>query len=263
MQSVSFGLLFFTTITLGANWSNTELQIQTGGELSVPGGGESTAHILTFQHASAWDYGDNFFFVDHTRWSGGPGDETSEFYGEWYSHFSLGAISGKKLGLGPVKDIGIVAGINLAPEVDSSWWLPGVRLSLDLDGFTFAQVDITAYLHQGGGNTDAEQFTIVDEESSYMIDFSWAYPFKLGDLNWSIEGHLEYINGREQVNNFQKIDLSSWLLFQPQLRLDVGDLLIGKHEQLFFGVEYQYWKHKLGTKNQDDNALQLLLVWRF
>jgi nucleoside-specific outer membrane channel protein Tsx len=250
-------------------WGNTEVQLQALGELERPGtGGTADTTIITFQHAGGWEYGDNFFFIDHLRYSVNndanfPVEDSSEFYGEWYSNFSLGAISGNDLSFGPVKDIGVVAGFNFAPEVDSAWVLPGVRFALDLPGFAFAQIDVTGYIHQGGGSADSPVFTVVDEDSSFMVDFAWAYPFKIGSTSWSIEGHLEYIDGRTQVNSFGTTELESWILFQPQIRLDLGEVLGHKAQRLFVGVEYQYWKNKLGEKGTDDNAAQFLAVWRF
>ena len=250
-------------------WSNTEVQIQALGELERVGtGGTADTTIITFQHAGGWEYGDNFFFMDYSRYSVNndanvPVSDSSELYGEWYSNFSLGAITGNDLSFGPVKDIGIVAGFNFAPEVNSAWVLPGVRFALDLPGFAFAQIDVTGYIHQGGGSADSPVFTVVDEDSSFMVDFSWAYPFKIGSTSWSIEGHLEYIDGRSQVNNFGTTELESWILFQPQIRLDLGEVLGQKAQRLFVGIEYQYWKNKLGEKGTDDNAAQLLAVWRF
>ena len=250
-------------------WGNTEVQLQALGELERVGtGGTADTTIITFQHAGGWEYGDNFFFMDYSRYSVNndanfPVADSSELYGEWYSNFSLGAISGNDLSFGPVKDIGVVAGFNFAPEVDSAWILPGVRFALDLPGFAFAQIDVTGYIHQGGGSADSPVFTVVDEDSSFMIDFAWAYPFKIGSTSWSIEGHLEYIDGRTQVNNFGTTELESWILFQPQIRLDLGEVLGQKAQRLFVGIEYQYWKNKLGEKGTDDNAAQLLAVWRF
>lgn len=258
-----------SSVAMAENWSSTEVQLQALGDLNQVGtGGTAKTTIITFQHAGGWDYGDNFFFVDHSRYSVNndanfPVSDSSEFYGEWYSNFSLGAITGNDLSFGIVKDLGIVGGLNFAPEVDSMWVLPGVRFSLDLPGFAFAQIDVTGYIHQGGGSASSPVFTVVDEDSSFMIDFAWAYPFKLGSTSWSIEGHLEYIDGRDQVNNFGTTKLESWVLFQPQVRLDLGEVLGNKAGKLFVGVEYQYWKNKLGEKGTDDNALQLLAAWRF
>jgi len=250
-------------------WSSTEIHLQAFGELEQAGtGGTADATIITFQHAGGWEYGDNFFFIDHLRYSVNndanfPVDDSSEFYGEWYSNFSLGAISGNDLSFGLIKDIGLVAGANFAPEVDSMWILPGVRFSLDLPGFAFAQFDVTSYLHQGGGSASSPVFTVIDEDSSFMVDFAWAYPFKIGSTSWSFEGHLEYIDGRQQVNNFGTTELESWVLFQPQIRLDLGEVLANKAGKFFVGIEYQYWKNRLGEKGTDDNTVQFLAVWRF
>ncbi len=250
-------------------WSTTEVQLQAFGELERVGtGGTADATIITFQHAGGWEYGDNFFFVDHSRYSVNnntnfPVEDSSEFYGEWYSSFSLAALSGNDLSFGMVKDISLVIGTNFAPAVDSSWVLPGVKFSLDLPGFAFAQITVTGYMHQGGGDSNSPVFTIVDEDSSFMVDFSWAYPFKLGSTSWTIEGHLEYIDGRAQTHSFGTTELESWILFQPQVRLDLGEVLGLSPGTLFTGIEYQYWKNRLGENGTDDNALQMLIVWRF
>ena len=143
------------------------------------------------------------------------------------------------------------------------WLLPGVRFALDLPGFAFAQVDITGYTHQGGGSALSPVFTVIDEDSSFMVDFAWAYPFKIGSTSWSIEGHLEYIDGRQQINNFGTVELESWVLFQPQIRLDLGEVLGNTPGKIFVGIEYQYWKNKLGEKGTNDNSAQFLAVWRF
>lgn len=258
-----------STSALAETWSTTEVQLQAFGELERVGtGGTADSTILTFQHAGGWEYGDNFFFIDHSRYSVNDDanftvEDSSEFYGEWYSNFSLGAISGNKIAFGPVKDIGVVVGFNFAPEVDSMWVLPGVKFALDLPNFAFAQVIVTGYIHQGGGSETSPVFTVVDEDSSFMVDFSWSYPFKIGSTSWNIEGHLEYIDGRTQTNNFGTTELESWILFQPQIRLDLGEVLGNKAGRLFVGIEYQYWKNKLGEKGTDDNAAQFLVVWRF
>ncbi len=250
-------------------WGNTEVQIQAGGEFEHGFGNQSTGTITTFQHAGGWEYGDNFFFVDHSQYSGKNGyNDSAEFYGEWYSNFSLGAMTGSDLSFGPVKDIGLVAGFNYAPEVDSSWVLPGMRLALDLPGFAFAQFDITAFVHASGADSSlagdfGAPFSIIDEDTSFMVDFAWALPFKLGSTSWSFEGHAEYIDGRTQVNNFGTTELESWILIQPQVRLDVGELIGTPSNRLFAGIEYQYWKNKLGMKGVDDNTVQFLAVWRF
>lgn len=172
-------------------------------------------------------------------------------------------MTGNDMSFGPVKDVGIIAGVNLAPDVESTWFLPGLRLALNLPGFAFANLDINAYNHINGGSASAINFAIVDEESSYMIDFNWAYPFKIGGTSWSLKGHMEYIDGRKQTNNFGSKELESHILAQPQLHLDLGEALGGQAGNLFVGIEYQYWQNKLGAKDQDESKVQLQTVWNF
>ena len=88
-----------------AEWSNTEFQIQYG-TLDTPefaGGGRKDTLILTFQHASGWKYGENYFFFDVLN-AEGDGFNDSDIYGEWYPYLSFGKMSGKKVGFGIVKD---------------------------------------------------------------------------------------------------------------------------------------------------------------
>ena len=254
--------------TLAAEWSSTELQYQYGNIQKPFQGGGSEAEtngtsILTMQHASGWKYGDNFFFIDHLAY--GQTDyekatnqlKTTELYGEIYSNFSLSKITGNNVGVGFIKDVGIIAGLNMAAEVDTFYYLPGVRLALDIPGFAFANLDTTAYI-QARDNKFG-----VSEEDSWMVDFNWALPFTLGSTKWSLEGHVEYIEGADtkNANGSPGFARESWILAQPQLRLDVGNFW-GTPDVVFAGIEWQYWENKLGDKDTDENVVQALLVWR-
>ncbi|MEH6591889.1 MAG: nucleoside-binding protein [Halioglobus sp.] len=271
-------LLAFTMTTQAADWSTTEMQLQYG-DLKKPfqGGGSASetggTTIITLQHASGWKYGDNFFFFDYLNYGQTDVDEIddnpkqTELYGEWYSNFSLGKMTGNDLSFLFVKDMGIIAGFNFAPEVDTNYYLPGVRFALDLPGFAFANLDVTAYIQDSSSNVGGG--VSLKDDDSYMVDFNWALPFTLGSTKWSLEGHVEYIGGADQdviVSGIGKVDQGkreSWILAQPQLRLDLGDILYNQEGQLFVGIEWQYWQNKLGDKDTDENVIQALAVWRF
>jgi nucleoside-specific outer membrane channel protein Tsx len=259
----------FAVSSQAAIWSSSEVHYSSGDYLNSDNDKHDvTTSILTFQHASGHKYGDNFFFVDHSRVK----DGNSTLYAEWYSNFSLGAISGNDMSFGMVKDVGLIAGFNFASDVDSTWFLPGVRLALDIPGFAFANLDMTAYNHVAGGDKSDGVFTVVDETSSYMLDFNWAYPFKMAGGSWSLEGHAEFIAGRDQINKYSydpntgkatPTKLENWILIQPQLRFDLGEALGNDAGNFFVGVEYQYWKNKLGAKDKNESMVQLQTVWNF
>ncbi|MCP3962220.1 MAG: nucleoside-binding protein [bacterium] len=232
-----------------AIWSNTELHIQFG-TLDTPtfaGGGEKDTKIFTFQHASGWKYGDNFFFFDVID-ADGSGFNDLEIYGEWYPYFSLGKMSGKKVGGGKIKDIRVITGLNYSADANVLKYLPGIGLSMDFKGFAFFNIDITAYIDASDGVSSGGAPA---EDDSFMIDLNWARPFKEG--KFSIEGHIEYIG--ERTNEFGG-EVSEWVLAQPQFRFY-------PMENLAIGIEYQYWMNKLGDSETDESAVQALLVWKF
>lgn len=237
------------------DWQTNEIQYQYG-NLDVPsfaGGGDEDVHIGTLQHASGWKYGDTFAFIDFSDGS----EQGHEAYGEIYTNLSLGKISGADLGFGPVKDIGIILGYNWGDEAEVRKYLPGVRLALDVPGFTFVNFDVTAYLDDNNG---ASHGGAPKEDDSYMVDVSWARPWTWGSHAFSFEGHMEYIGSRD--NEFgEKVE--GHFLAQPQIRYDLGKTLWNTADKLHVGVEFQIWENKLGDRKTDEFATQFLAAYRF
>ena len=228
----------------------TEAHVQYG-NLANPrfaGGGSSRNLTLTFQHTSQSRFGDLFFFADIIN----AQDGLFDIYGEMYVNFSLGKISKQSLSFGPIRDIGVIAGFNWVADANVRKYLPGVRLSWEIPGFLFLNTDITAYLDSSGGVSSGGA---PSESSSFMADVNWVYPFNIGKLVLSVEGHVEYIGGR--TNEFED-DVSWWILGQPQLRLDLGKLMSGQPNEFFVGTEYQFWVNKLGDQATDESAFQVL-----
>ena len=246
----------FAISSQAAIWSNTELHLSNGDLLNPFNKKNEDTTILTFQHASGSKYVDNFFFFDQSYVKNGENGEITS-YMEAYSNFSLGAITGNEISYGVIKDVGLIAGINMATDINKIWVLPGLRVSFDFPNFAFSNLDITSYNHVTTSSKDKEH----EEESSYMIDFNWALPFEAGGLSWSLEGHAEFLAGRDMKHGDKKYESS--ILAQPQLRMDLGKALGYEANNLYVGLEYQYWKNKLGQKGQNESTVQLLSVWRF
>ncbi len=243
----------------GAEWSINEFHFQRGNieSLSFLGGEKADTTILTFQHASGWEYGSNFFFIDRIDDNVNDGFNDKDWYGEWYSTLSLSKINGSKVGFGAIKDIGIIMGFNWAADADVTKYLPGVRFAWDVSGFDFLNIDLAAYIDDSDGIAEGG---VPAEDDSFIIDVNWAYPFNIGEQSFSIVGHIEYIDSRtNELGN--KVD--GWLLAQPQFRWDMGQMLIGEKDKMFLGLEFQYWRNKLGDAATDENTAQFLFVFRF
>ena len=248
--------LSIPTITQALDWHVTELHFQHG-NLAVPefaGDGYEKTFIITLQHASGWKYGDNFFFIDYIEDEFGIDDN---FYGEVYLNFSYEKIFKRDIKFGIIDDIGLVLGYNEDDEANVKKYLPGVRLAFNIHGFTFANLDITAYIDDSEGVSSGGA---PRESDSWHANFSWQYPFAIGRSKFSFEGHIEYIDDRR--NEFGD-EASSWVLAQPQFRYDLGYALLGQENKLFVGTEYQYWNNKLSDRRTDESVFQALVVWRF
>lgn len=235
------------------NWSVNEVQFQYGNLDNPFANTDSHTSIVTLQHASGWRYGDNFFFVDFIDDGDEDGFNDKDYYAEFYANFSLGKMTGYDWSAGPLKDVGVLLGVNAAGDANTLKYLPGMRLAWDVPGFTFLNTDLTAYID------DSDVAPANEEGDSYMIDVNWAYPFHLGEQSFSVEGHAEYIGARDYQN--RSGESKAWFLTQPQVRWDAGKTLFDAEDRVFVGIEYQYWNNKLGT-NTDETAVQALAVWR-
>jgi len=231
-----------------SEWSDNEIHYQKGDLDRAYRRGRDNTTTITFQHASGWKYGATFLFIDHLSTQG-----NSDLYGEFYTTLSLAKISGKKTSIGPLSDIGVVFGVNVAADANVKKYLPGMSFSWEVPGFNFFTTLVTAYIDDSKGDVAPR------EGDSYMLDWSWDLPFQVGRHSFSVTGHMEYIHRRK--NEFGAT-VESWLLSQPQLRYDLGKGLFKVPNHLFIGIEYQYWHSKLGDKKTNENAAQILLVWK-
>lgn len=253
-------LIFDVSSIHAATWSNTEIQWQYG-HLDVPGfagGGAHDTNVLTLQHASGWKYGTNFLFIDYLSDNHEDGFNDDDFYGEWYPTLSIPKILGHEdFKFGPINDVRVIMGVNIGADPNVRKYLPGIQLGWDVPGFAFLNTEIEAYIDDSGGVASGGAPKQTD---SWIFDVSWGLPFAIGPAKFSFEGHAEYIDDRK--NEFGG-DVSWWVLAQPQLRLDLGDLLFDAADHLFIGTEVQIWINKLGDPETDEFAPQALVVWRF
>ena len=235
----------------GAALAQTEMHFQYGSIANPFAETTSRTSIVTIQHASSWRFGDNFFFLDLIRDGDTDGFNDNDAYGEWYSNFSLGKLSGRDLGFGPFADFGLFWGAGFGADANVLNWFPGARVAWNLPGFVFLNTDLMIGVDAGGGLAGGAP---PEQDTRFIIDVNGLLPFSLGSQAFSITGHAEYAAPTtDELGN----DVPSSILAQPQLRWDVGAA-----DGLFVGIEYQYWRNKLGT-DVDENVVQLLGVWRF
>ena len=239
-----------------ATVAQTEFHYQYGKLINPFSGEQAYTSIVTVQQASSWALGDSFVFVDFLEDGGTDGFNDKNFYGEWYPTLSLGKLSNRVIGGGPVRDVAFIGGINVDGDADVLKYLPGVRLSWDVPGFVFLNTDLTAFIDASSGDARGGAPRTSD---SFMFDINWGAAFDIGSQSFWFTGHAEYIGAT--TNEFGDA-VKGWILAQPQLGWDVGKAATGAANHLFLGIEYQYWRNKYGVAN-DDNIVQLWVMWRF
>ncbi|MCO7223901.1 hypothetical protein [Pleionea sp. CnH1-48] len=255
-SKIALGVIALASISASsAEWSNTEIHFQYGKlkALSFAGGVEADTSIITFQHASGWKYGGNFFFVDRIDDNRPDGFNDQDWYGEWYTNLSMNKMSGRQPGEW-LADWGPIMGFNFAADSSVTKYLPGIRFSWNIEGFAYLNTDFTAYIDDSEGVNDGGAPI---QDDSYMIDVSFNYPFSVGEHDFQITGHAEYIGERtDELGN----EVSDWILAQPQFRYDLGKALWNDAGKTFIGIEYQYWRNKLGDSAIKENTAQFLFV---
>ena len=254
-QVVALAVAWFAAGTSGGA-AQTEMHFQYGSHTNPFAGTTHGTTVVTLQHASFWRFGDNFFFIDAIDDGDDDGFNDTDFYGEWYSAFSLGKLAGRDVGFGPFADFGLIAGVAAGGDPNFLQWLPGARVSWRIPGFVFLNTDFMTGLDRSGG---LDSGGAPKAGNRFVFDVNGMYLFEVGSQSFSISGHAEYIGATtDELGN----DVMSWILAQPQFRWDLGKALGGSANGLFAGIEYQYWRNKLGT-DVDERAVQLLVVWQF
>ena len=191
---------------------------------------------ITAEYAAGFKYGDFFAFADRTN-NDADGNGT---YFEVAPRFSLGAMTGTKLELGPVKDV-LVA----------TTWEGGEGFNNYLYGIGFAlNVPYTQYANINFYKADND---LTDDD--YQMTINYAVPFKLGSEDFLVDAFLDWSTG-ENANHASELNWTS------QYKWNVGKH-ISPDTRLYVGIEHSVWNNKYGYKGVDQNDVSALIKYHF
>ena len=192
---------------------------------------------ITAEYAAGFKYGDFFAFADRTN-NDADGNGT---YFEVAPRFSLSAMTGTKLELGPVKDV-LVATTWEGGEGFNNY-LYGIGFDLAIPYFQYAQLNFY--------KADNEKGTTDD----YQMTAAYGIPVKLGSEDFLIDGFLDWSTG-ENPNH------ASELNWTTQWKWNVGKH-ISPDTRLYVGVEHSVWNNKYAIKGLDQNDVSALIKYHF
>ena len=133
--------IYFLSPLFAANWSSTNVQLLSGSQYQDGGAAfgnsldDKEKLIVSFEHVSGWEYGDNFFFIDISN----PTASGTNYYAEYSPRLSFKHLSGKELEIPFVKDLLLAMGAEWGNDLRS--YLLGAGVSFDLPGFSVADLN--------------------------------------------------------------------------------------------------------------------------
>lgn len=269
------GAIACSASALASDWSDTSIGYQYQKDLRFPGNNNHVnANVLQFQHASGYKYGHNFFninalFYDKNKPAINGTEGSTEIYLVYRHELSLGAVFGRKLVLGPVKDIGITAGLDVATNNDQFGGRPiklslGPTLEFDVPGhFNLGLWRRTERNHNGlpiPGVTADVRF-----KPHWVIASAWGIHFNPG-VPMIFKGWAEY-TGKKGKDGFGN-QTAAETFIDASLMIDIGSVL-GKKDTVYVGPGYQYRRNlfgvqeKFGGSGTKQDSLQLRTEWHF
>ena len=230
------GLLVSHTLHADAfvNWHSSNVQLLKGHSYAL---GDNDRHVVTFEHANTWRYGDFFSFLDWTK----PDTGSSDYYMEFSPRFSLNKLSGRDYSLGPINDVSVAITVEKPKSVSARVGY-GIGTSLAVPTFDF--VDFNVYARDDPNLSG----------TTHQVTVAWKNTFMIGDSNWVFEGFADIVGAEG--------NRSSNTLFAPRLLVDFGKLMgLHRHNRLWAGVEYSRWVNKFGIANVDESVVQMQVMW--
>lgn len=232
------------TVAQAAVWSKSNVQFLYG-QGYERNSDTSDSNVMTLEHNSGWEYGDNYFFVDFSNFD----RDDVNLYGEWCSRLSLfkiaNKLSGSEINAGPIADVLAVGQMDLGDGFRA--YMAGAGAIFKIPYVSYFSVDVkyrdNPYL----------------DSSTYQVTPVWDIPFSIGPVKFDFNGFLDW-TGRED-------DQPVSVLTEPQLLLDVGNFW-GAPDRLYAGTEFQFWTEKFvieddGVDYVEEKCLQAMVKWIF
>ncbi|PMG80932.1 hypothetical protein BCU84_00300 [Shewanella sp. 10N.286.51.B7] len=235
------------TSTEIVHWQDNSLSYLYGDNFKV---NPKTQQTITFEHASGWNIGDLFMFVDFTKYNGEEDFLNGEttYYGEFAPRFSFSKMLDKPVEMGFVKDVLIATTVEFG-EGDVESFLIGAGFDLAIPGFDFFQLNMYKRLPDGR------------DGDTWQITPTWKMSWPVGESTIVFDGFIDWVvdSDGSYEKNFH---------FNPQLKYDLGKQVGLGDSALLVGIEYDYWKNKYGIKSSsgfdtDQSVTSLLVKYHF
>ena len=228
---IAFGTM--TTANAKRFFSDTSISALYGTNYELAGDGELTT--VTLEHASAFDWGGLFFFVD--RLQGADGSRSKDIYGEVSPKYKISDYSNsliKQINLAGTYEFGTSSS---GFEQDNYLVGIGADLNIPIDGMKYASATVYHAFND-------DKFSQADDQQ-VTLTYGWE------KNNFVVDGYVDY--------SFNNDDKKDSLHINPQIKYNLQEVL-GIDNRVEVGMEYSYWNNKFGTDADQSVASALVKV---
>jgi len=252
-KKLIIGATLLSTTSFAANWSETSMSFARGSNFAEIFGSDNNRSELSFEHASGFNYGDNYFWLDVTDSQSGTTSNNTELYGEWSPRFSMGKAFSFYNKDRFVQDVLLSATLEFGRDsgVQTRSRLLGFGLDLKIPYFAFFQYNF--YVRD---NLDKTGRTF-QSTFAYRLPINFSKKVKI-----TYGAYIDFVHGEEGTDSDSTLAEAYWHTGQ-QLLLDLGAFW-AKENVIHVGLEYQYWNRKYGIKSGPvESNLKWLVKWVF
>lgn len=254
MKCLAATVLCAPTFALAADFSDLTLAYRYGTGFTEPNRPkEITKHIPTLAYLNSNKTGIHFAslegrFSDNNDPAKNSDDGADEYLFTYRWQLPAGRVLDKPLAFGPVRDLGVLAGIDLttkntlfAPRKRA--WMLGPVIKLDVPGFL--DIGLLYYKernHKGIPGTPHPDITF---DGTWMLNMMWGIPFQAGPLPAVFQGMFNRLG--EKGDDFNDRATADETLLRTAVMFDVGQPLGWRPKAFMAGLGYEWWKNKYGT----------------
>lgn len=251
-------LLFVGTTVSAADWADASISYSRGNKYHEPGNAEDiTKDILSLTYLSGNSLGLNYFNVDMLK-----SDEKNpanngkhgaqEVYVVYRNVLSFGKLTDKKVGFGPVSDIGLESGIDYSSKNDAFGgaefkWMAGPLVQFDVPGYL--TLSLLALKDTGNNSLVGKR---VNSPVTWRLSTVWSFDVQLG-APAVFKGWGTYTGTRGKNGFGGGTYPEVWI--STSLMWDVGSTLFGaKPKKYYAGIGYEYVRNKFSNSSELDGT---------
>jgi nucleoside-specific outer membrane channel protein Tsx len=212
-----------------------------------------TKHIPTLSHLNSNRTGIHFLSLEG-RFSDGndPAKNSTAGADEYLFNYRwqlpAGRVLDKPLGAGPVRDVALLAGIDLttkdtlfAPRKRA--WMIGPVLKLDVPGYL--DIGLLYYKERNHKGIPGTPRPDTEFDGTWLLNIMWGIPFQAGPTSAVFQGLFNRLG--EKGDDFNYRPTAGETLLRTAVMFDVGPSFGWSKKAFMAGIGYEWWKNKYGT----------------